>query len=305
MTTLSKMELIKRIMIGEMLINPNDKKSIQECLLTAGKGADEIEDSFKAYFKTVSSDVNTVNKRKDLIKDYVKKNFVKKKVSEIMTKIGKDLKEQFESEFTQIGDIPAPILVDCLDSNALRPANLDLTLGNEVYVTTDKVPTKLDTMGKDGVVSVKPGEFGILMTHEYLFVPWDLMGYISIRLAHKQKGMVNISGFHVDPGYYGRLMFAIFNAGPNNVPLRYNDPVFMIMFNELTKVPLDAKAVQEGRWHGMENIPVETLSGLAGTSVSVRSLDQRIKRLEMIYPAIASGIAAVVIAVIVWILTHW
>src|SRR5690606_4718279 len=139
----------------------------------------------------------------------------------------------------QIGDIPAPILIDCLDVNALKPANLDLTLGDEVYVTTDKVPTKLNTMGKDGVVSVEPGEFGILMTHEYLFMPWDLMGYISVRLTHKQKGIVNISGFHVDPGYYGRLMFAIFNAGPNNVPLRYNDPVFMIMFNKLIDIPPD------------------------------------------------------------------
>ncbi|MEM2144586.1 MAG: hypothetical protein QW279_04445 [Candidatus Jordarchaeaceae archaeon] len=305
MATLSKMDLIKRIMIGEMLINPKAKESIQKCLLTAGKGADEIEKDFTDYFNTVSSDVSIQNQRKNIIKDYVEKNFLPNKISDIKNKIKKEFKEQFGDDFAQIGeDIPAPILIDCLNVNALKSANLDLTLGNEVYVTTEKVPTKLNTLGKDGVVSVEPGEFGILMTREYLFVPWDLMGYISIRLSHKQKGIVNISGFHVDPGYYGRLMFAIFNAGPNNVPLRYNDAVFMIMFNELTNIPPDAKAIHRGRWHGMENIPVETLSGLTGTSVSVRSLDQRIKRLEMIFPVLASGIASVVIGVIVWILTH-
>jgi dCTP deaminase len=152
-------------------------------------------------------------------------------------------------------------------------------------------------------VSIEPGEFGILMTHEYLFVPPDLMAFISIRLTHKQKGLVNISGFHVDPGYYGQLMFAVFNAGPNDVPLRYNERVFMIMFNEL-KEWLPVK-LEEGRWYGMENIPVETLSGLRGTSVSVRNLDERIKRLEMAFPVVVGGVVSVVIAVITWVLTHW
>ena len=305
MTTLSKMQLIRRIMIGEMLINPEAKESIQKCLLTTTKKTKDIEDSFKDYFKTVSSDNVLINTRKDLIKDYVEKNFVNEKISDTMTHIEKAFRKWFGDEFSQIGEILPPIFIGCLDSKGLRLANLDLTLGSEVYVTTEKVPTKLNTMGKDGVVSIEPGEFGILMTNEYLFVPWDLMGYISIRLTHKQKGIVNISGFHVDPGYYGRLMFAVFNAGPNNVPLRYNDPVFMIMFNELTKRPSDDSAVEKGRWYGMEDIPVETLSGLTGTSVSVRTLDQRIKRLEMIFPILATGIGSIVIAVITWILTHW
>ncbi len=305
MATLSKMELIRRIMIGEMLINPEAKESIQKCLSPATKKTKDIEDSFKEYFKTVSSDDEDINTRKVLIQDYVEKNFVDEKISDVMTQIEKTLRKLFGDEFSQIGGILPPIFIDCLDSNGLRPANLDLTLGDDVYVTTEKVPMKLNTMGKDGVVSIEPGEFGILMTNEYLFVPWDLMGYISIRLTHKQKGIVNISGFHVDPGYYGRLMFAVFNAGPNNVPLRYNDPVFMIMFNELTKLPPDDSAVKKGRWSGMEDIPVETLSGLTGTSVSVRTLDQRIRTLEMIFPILATGIGSVAIAVIAWLLTHW
>lgn len=299
MSTVSKVELIKRIMIGEMLLIHSEaeddvKKLIKKCLLSSK--ADEIENSFSEYCKHTK----TPSERKVLIKSYVEKNFVKKKITKIMDKIRIDCKSWFEEKIK----ILAPIFIDCLDFNMFRPANLDLTLGNEVYVTTEKIPERLNAEGKDGVVSIQPGEFGILMTNEYLFMPWDLMGYISIRLTHKQKGLVNISGFHVDPGYYGRLLFAVFNAGPNNVPLRYNEPVFMIMANRLTKVPSDSIAVIKGRWHGMENIPVETLSGLTGTSVSVRNLDERIKRLEMIYPALGAGIASIVIAVIVWILTH-
>jgi hypothetical protein len=40
------------------------------------------------------------------------------------------------------------------------------------------------------------------------------MAFISMRTAFKFKGLVNISGFHVDPGYKGKLIFAVFNASP-------------------------------------------------------------------------------------------
>jgi dCTP deaminase len=126
------------------------------------------------------------------------------------------------------------------------------------------------------------------------------MGFISIRLTHKQKGLVNISGFHVDPGYYGKLMFTVFNAGPNYVPLRYLGRVFMIMFNELSE---EEPKVRKSSWSGMENIPIETLSGLRGNTVSIRNLDKRVSRLEQIYPILLTGVSGVIIALIVWLLT--
>jgi dCTP deaminase len=322
MTTLSRVQLIRRIMIGELLLN-YDKASkskeanatkinatsnatttadklISKCIL--GKPAD-IEKSFKEYQKGIQIDIESINARKLAIKEYVDNHFFEKDISKIQSEIEIKVKEVVGEKTEAPLDIKPPIFMDSIGEACLKPvANIDLTLGNEVYVTTDKVPKKLDSFGQEDVISIEPGEFGILMTHEYIFVPWDLIGFISVRLTHKQKGLVNISGFHVDPGYYGRLMFAVFNAGPNSVPLRYDEPVFMIMFNELSE---NVATIKKGRWTGMENIPVETLSGLTGTSVSVRSLDERIKRLELIFPALAAGIASIVVAIITWIITHW
>ena len=128
------------------------------------------------------------------------------------------------------------------------------------------------------------------------------MGFISVRLTYKQKGLVNVSGFHVDPGFHGRLMFTVYNAGPNDVVLRYKKPVFMIMFNELTDpVP----EVPGSKWHDMKDIPIEALSGLRGTSVSVRNLDERVNRLETIFPILVTGVVGLIVAVLSWILTHW
>ena len=294
MTILSKRDMIRRIMVGEMLINPDKKDLIGKCL-SKSKKTEGFLLCARAYFEKLASDSKNLSERKMAIKEYVEKNFLHKNASEIKKIIGgmEDLKDYKE--------IDPPIFINDFDFKSIQMANYDLRLGEDIYVTTERVPKKLNIMGKDGVVAIEPGEFGILMTYEYIFVPPDLMGFISIRLSHKQKGLVNISGFHVDPGYYGKLMFAVFNAGPNDTPLRYKEPVFMIMFNELTS---DGPKVEESKWSGMDNIPIETLSGLRGTSVSVRNLDERVKRLEMIFPVVLTGVVSIAVAVIAWVLTQ-
>lgn len=304
MGILSRTSLIRRIMIGEMLLSPEIKADTIRCLSDSQAAKSIFKRHFEDLSKKLASDPRNLRERRSLIKDYIKDHFVNQS-SEAIEKHVKGLlkKEEKFSEFEE--NIFSPIFIDWVDPNNLKPANYDLALGKDVYVTTDKVPKKLDAMGKDDVVSIEPGEFGILMTSEYIFVPPDLMGFISVRLTQKQKGLVNISGFHVDPGFYGCLMFAVFNAGPNDVPLRYKEPVFMIMFDKLTGDGSVVKSMQESKWLGMETIPVDTLSGLRGTSVSVRNLDERIKRLEMAFPVVVGGIVSVVIAVITWLLTHW
>jgi dCTP deaminase len=43
----------------------------------------------------------------------------------------------------------------------------------------------------------------------------------------KQRGLVNVSGFHVDPGYSGKLLFSVYNAGPRSIVLTRGEPVFV------------------------------------------------------------------------------
>jgi dCTP deaminase len=314
MGILSKTEIKRRVLLGEKLIYekirrdnrlPNEvigelERYLQEILKCFMK---DDKTAWRNYSKALTLKREILRVRRLAIEACIKENFLNRTPPEIQTEIEKQIGGDTDLEYLKRkGKIPLPIFVDDIEYICFRAANYDLRLGEDVYVTTEKIPSKLNIMGKDGVVSIEPGEFGILMTYEYIFVPPDLMGFISIRLSHKQKGLVNISGFHVDPGFYGRLMFAVFNAGPNDVPLRYKEPVFMIMFNQLTK---DGLKCEESRWSGMENIPVDTLSGLRGTSISVRNLDERIRRLETFFPIIISGVVGVVVAVITWVLTHW
>ena len=283
MGIVSKSELKKRILVGEKLIYRKIRENIQDnkgrldektverlekALAAIFPLRFEDKEAWQAYSRELTSKQDILAERRSAIDDCVNRIFQKNEHKNDSKALEKEIANMLEGDGhlkdlrvldrqTMRDKLPFPIFMDDLEYGCLRMANYDLRLGEETYVTTEKTPRKLNATGEDGISTIEPGEFGILMTHEYLFIPPDLMGFISIRLTYKQRGLVNISGFHVDPGFYGCLVFAVFNAGPNDVPLRYKEPVFMIMFNELTEF----STVEKSRWQGMKEIPIETILG--------------------------------------------
>lgn len=210
-------------------------------------------------------------------------------------KVKKAFKEQNSSLF--------PILIDDFNIECLDPANYNLRLGNEAYMTTARLPKKLTKT--NNTIVIKPGEFGILLTHEYIYIPQNLMGFISLRFRYKQLGLVNISGFHIDPGFRGKLVFAVYNTGPNNIVLRHKEAIFMMMLEQLENPIKEPYKLAYGRrFAGMEHIPTDIVTGLGGPSVSVLDLDKRIRSLETqirIIEGLVVGIVGLVITVLLTI----
>ncbi len=181
-----------------------------------------------------------------------------------------------------------PIMLDSLDIGKVRPANIDLRLGDQYFVSREKHPKKLE---KGSFLVIEPGDFAILTTYEYMYVPEDLLGLISLRYKYKKSGLINISGFHVDPGYVGRLLFSVYNSGPKSVVLTYKEPVFMIMYDELKE------SVFKGYGEGYENITVDVVSELIGYSISPIHLEKRIKSLEAQTKLLYGLLAGILIAI--------
>ena len=50
---------------------------------------------------------------------------------------------------------------------------------------------------------IPPGQFAFLLTAETVTMPDNAIAFISIKARLKFNGLINISGFHVDPGYRG------------------------------------------------------------------------------------------------------
>jgi dCTP deaminase len=154
-------------------------------------------------------------------------------------------------------------------------ASYDLTLGSEVYISEKEYPEILTQ--DQPYVSLPRGQFALLMTDEQVEMPSNYLGMISIRFSIKKRGLINVSGFHVDPGFKGRIIFSVFNAGPSDVVLKYKDPVFMIFFFRLEH---DAKPYPDT---GYKDLPVDLVTSLKGTSTSLSGVDERVSKLETTY----------------------
>jgi len=79
----------------------------------------------------------------------------------------------------------------------------------------------------------------MLLTSELIEVPHNALALISMKFGVKQKGLINVSGFHVDPGFRGRLKFAVYNAGVHTVYLTQGAPTFLIWYCDLDQVTAD------------------------------------------------------------------
>jgi len=113
-----------------------------------------------------------------------------------------------------------------------KGAALDLRLGSYYYLSGDKAPRRATT---DTVITIKPGQFGLLTTYEIFHMPKDLLAFISMRFGTKAKGLINVSGFQVDPGYDGIFIFSVYNAGPQPVNLKYKSKTFTILFTPISR----------------------------------------------------------------------
>ncbi|MCW1510902.1 hypothetical protein AB3504_04765 [Acinetobacter baumannii] len=119
---------------------------------------------------------------------------------------------------------------------AIDCASLVLTIGTEVYITpnseNDSKVKKILTVEEPQFIIPK-GQFALLITEEEVHVPYQNIAFISFKAKYKYKGLINVSGFHVDPGWRGKLTFSVYNAGPSDVVLEKGNPFALIWYADL------------------------------------------------------------------------
>lgn len=171
----------------------------------------------------------------------------------------------------KISDVISPF-----DENRIKNGSYELSLGSQVF-QTDSSPRAVKNLNENEKIEIKPGQFALLLTKEYVKIPEDKIAFISIKASIKFKGLVNVSGFHVDPGFEGNLMFSVYNAGPKNIVLSNGTPYFPIWFSELNERQ-DYKGSHE-KQKKIPDDPVEALS--QGNLASPNVLSERIDKLDL------------------------
>jgi dCTP deaminase len=164
----------------------------------------------------------------------------------------------------------------------VKQASYDLRLGEEIYVVGKRAPEKITA--RNPYLSIEPGQFAILTTYEELKIPDNILAFISVRTTFKIQGLVNVSGFHVDPSYEGKLLFVVQNVGPADIRLKYKTPTFSIFFSYLTSNKIGKKRDQESNVHfkpKLGGIRLEDVQLLGGSSVTLNKLQKDLDRVKM------------------------
>lgn len=166
-------------------------------------------------------------------------------------------------------------IVEPWDPSRVEDANYLLSIGNEVYVS-DESSGKTARQLKDGESFViDPGQFAFLLTEQAVNIPLGTLGFISIRASIKFSGLVNISGFHVDPGYSGKLLFSVFNAGPSPIHLKRGEPIFPIWLADLNEA-ISRKEMKKG----YIDLPSKNINQISGKFTTAYQVEKHIDELR-------------------------
>ena len=152
-----------------------------------------------------------------------------------------------------------------------------LHIGNEIFITPDhyeKSPSQnTKKILKDGEpFNIPSGMFAFLLTEEIISVPNDCIAFISMKAKVKFKGLINVSGFHVDPGYKGRLIFSVYNAGPTSIMLKRGMPLFLMWYSDL-----DRKSKLIKSHPPVEHLDLELLSPIQGSIFSPQTISESVR----------------------------
>jgi len=175
------------------------------------------------------------------------------------------------------------VLVGHNDRSVVDCNSITLRVGNEIYISptlTDPSPAthtlkSLDT--REGF-TIPPGQFGFILTAETIHLPADVMGFISIKATYKLMGLINVSGFHVDPGFEGQLTYSVFNAGPAPIHIREGVPLFLLWIADLDDVSHKHKT--KALEAGISSDMVNRITGAVGSVADVeKKINDRIDAL--------------------------
>ena len=174
----------------------------------------------------------------------------------------------------------------------------ELGMGNQAYVTGTKRKTR-QSLTNGAQLLIPPGQFAILLTREIVRIPDDALGFISMKSSFKMRGLINVSGFHVDPGYEGRLLFSVYNAGSQGICISEGKPAFLLWYSSLDATTTD---LYSGARAGLTEITDEDVMRIHGDTYTPQALAERVNKLEnrlsvrreLLFVAIGALIATVI-----------
>jgi dCTP deaminase len=126
------------------------------------------------------------------------------------------------------------IAMDPFDEANVRPASVDLTLG-DVLITAEG---KTINIGGGRSYTLKGNRTVNVSTKERIEFPQDYIGRVGAIMNLAKIGIFTSVGFQIAPGFSGHLKFCIFNSGRDKIELSSGMPIVSIEIMPLSVMPV-------------------------------------------------------------------
>jgi dCTP deaminase len=199
---------------------------------------------------------------------------------------------------------PQSPLIHPYDKDNVMHAAYELSLDRDCLITPDDSTSGTASPNKKAI-RIPPGQFALLLTKEYVNIPRNVIAFISLKGSVKFRGLVNISGFQVDPGFYGQLKFSVYNASSEDVHLNFGKPCFLIWFADLKA----ENECYDGDHKDQKGFTPDDRDRMTESRHSPETLHKRLKGIEnqvtMITAVGAMIVFPLIIGLVVAIFDHW
>ena len=135
------------------------------------------------------------------------------------------------------------IVIKPLDKSNIGPASIDLSLGTELRIFSNKsskinLSNKVDYKKftkkiKLNRYELKPGELVMGITKEKICLPENICGWLQSRSRFARIGLMShITAPFICPGVNNHQVLEIYNAGPQNIVLKPNIKICQMIFQQ-------------------------------------------------------------------------
>lgn len=141
-------------------------------------------------------------------------------------------------------------------AECLQPASYDLRVGEEGFMNS---ANRVINIQNEGMLEIQPGDFALIMTHERLRLPANMLGRFGLRSLYARMGLLATAGPQVDPGFEGKLVIGVVNFSSQTIKLSYLTPFCSL---ELQRLSQNAHTPYQGPYKSQEHITDEIITTL-------------------------------------------
>lgn len=133
-------------------------------------------------------------------------------------------------------------MITPFDPTLINPASLDVTLGNNLYVETERgglLPKDISECTRDKPYLLMPNEFVLAETVEVFNIPDFISAQFVLKSSLARAGLEHLLAGYIDPGFHDSVLTLEFKNAKqfSPFPLWPGMRCGQIVFTEMTDVP--------------------------------------------------------------------